>query len=167
MKSNILALLIIIFGMVFYFVFNSEIPDTPTSQEYRIDYDDVKSIKTGIDLLDIFLNNLFVGLMLSLLGFFTGGLLTTLVLFWNGYILAIVYHIGFEVLSFDTLLYYSKHIPLEFFAFILFANTGFKGFYFIKDIILKKKINLKMLPKFQKLLIPTCLLLLAAIIEVL
>ena len=167
MKSNILALLIIISGMAFYFAFNSEVPDTPSSREYRIDYDDIKSIKTGIDFLDIFLNNLFVALMLSLLGFFTGGLLTTLVLFWNGYILAIVYHIAFEVLSIETMLYYSKHIPLEFFAFILFAKTGFKGFYFIRDIIIKKKINFQMLPKLQKLLIPTGILLVAAIIEVL
>ena len=44
----------------------------------------MKVIDTCFNFLDIFLNNLIVGLILSIFGFLSGGLVTIIVLFWNG-----------------------------------------------------------------------------------
>lgn len=117
--------------------------------------------------MDIFLNNLLVGLMLSVLGFFTAGLLTAVLLFWNGYILGIVYSAAFYILDMGHLLYHSKHIPLELYGLVLFSQIGFKGFFFFREIVLGRGIRIRAFLDLNKFLVPTLCLSLAAFLEVL
>lgn len=136
-------------------------------KKYEIKYDEMKIIDTGFNFLDIFLNNLIVGLILSILGFLSGGLITIIVLFWNGYILSIIYNMAFNLLDSKEIFYYSKHIPLEMIGLILLSSIGFKGFFFYKEVFLEKKINLKIIPKSSEFALPILLLFIASIIETL
>jgi uncharacterized membrane protein SpoIIM required for sporulation len=133
---------------------------------YRIDSQDLNSFNTGLIALDIFLNNIIVGLLLSIFGFFSGGLLSILILFWNGYLIGSIYIESWANLSLNQIFYYSKHIPLELFAFVLFANFGLKGFVFYKKLF-KYKIDIGLIPSYRCLILPTILLLIASIIEIL
>ena len=137
------------------------------SHDYIFDPEVLKSYDTGHLWLDIFLNNLFLCLIISVIGYFTGGFLTVTLLFWNGYILGIIYNAGFMNLSLDELIYNSKHLPFELTAIVLFSNFGLKGFQFYKSIILEKKFELTLLGNFGRLFIPTVLLLTSSIIETL
>ncbi len=127
----------------------------------------MKVINTGFDFLDIFLNNLIVGLILSVFGFLSGGIITTVVLFWNGYILSIIYNTAFNLLESKEIFYYSKHIPLEMIGLILLSSIGFRGFFFYKEVFLEKKLNLKIIPKSNEFPLPILLLFIASIIETL
>ncbi len=127
----------------------------------------MEAIQTGVNLVDIFLNNSLLGLMLSVLGFFTAGLLTVGLLFWNGYMLGIVYSAAFRVLDVGHLLYYSKHIPLELYGLVLFSQMGFKGFFFFREILLERGIRREAFLDLKGLALPTLCLLLAACLEVL
>ena len=80
MKTNLLAFLFFSIGILLYVVLNDNSTDFDLKEEYTINPSDLKSIDTGIYFLDIFLNNIIVGLMLSYLGFFTGGILTAVLL---------------------------------------------------------------------------------------
>lgn len=127
----------------------------------------MKVIDTGFNFLDIFLNNLIVGLILSIFGFLSGGLVTIIVLFWNGYILSIIFNLALNLLETIEILYYSKHIPIEIIGLILLSSIGFKGFLFYKEVFFQKKINLKIIPKSNEFILPVSLLFIASIIETL
>lgn len=166
MKKHIFSIIIILAG--FFYYSEPQISEHSIKQKkYEITYDDIKVINTGFNFLDIFLNNLIVGLIISVFGFLSGGLITTVVLFWNGYILSIVYSMAFNILEIQEILYYSKHIPLEFIALILLSSVGYKGFFFYKEAFIQKKLNLNLIPKVNEFALPVSLLFIASIIETL
>lgn len=140
MKRHLFSIIIILCG--FYYYSKPQISETNIeNKRYEISYDEMKIIDTGFNFLDIFLNNLIVGFILSIFGFLSGGLITIIVLFWNGYILSIIFNLALNLLETKEILYYSKHIPIEIIGLILFSSIGFKGFLFYKDVFFQKKIN--------------------------
>jgi hypothetical protein len=166
MKKHLFSIIIILSG--FYYYSEPQISETKIeNKRYEISYDEMKVIDTGFNFLDIFLNNLIVGLILSIFGFLSGGLVTIIVLFWNGYILSIIFNLALNLLETIEILYYSKHIPIEIIGLILLSSIGFKGFLFYKEVFFQKKINLKIIPKSNEFILPVSLLFIASIIETL
>jgi uncharacterized membrane protein SpoIIM required for sporulation len=166
MKKHLFSIIIILSG--FYYYSEPQISETKIeNKRYEISYDEMKVIDTGFNFLDIFLNNLIVGLILSIFGFLSGGLITIIVLFWNGYILSIIFNLALNLLETIEILYYSKHIPIEIIGLILLSSIGFKGFLFYKEVFFQKKINLKIIPKSNEFILPVSLLFIASIIETL
>ena len=103
---------------------------------------------------------------MSFVGFFTGGLLKVFILVWNGFLFAMIYNSVIYTVPLETILYSSKHVFFELFAFLLFAEFGFKGFQFVKNIISNNEINFNHMPSLYKLILPGVLLLFSAFLEV-
>lgn len=139
---------------------------SPTS-DYGFSYHQLTPSYTNVLFIDIFFNNLFLCLMLSIIGYLSGGLLTIILLFWNGYILGIPIKAASLTLSLSDILLYSIHIPLELFSLFAFATFGLKGFYFYKNILSKQGIKLPSAKDFKILILASCTLFIAAIIETL
>ena len=167
MKTSLLALLFFSIGIVLYITIYDSSTNIEFKEEFAINPEDIKSISTGVTFIDIFLNNLIVGIMLSYIGFLTGGVLTAILLIFNGFLVSTIYGYGIHFMSFEDILYYSKHVPIELIALFLFSNIGFSGYGFMKNILLRKEVHMDSLPKFRKLIFPTLLTFIASIIEVL
>lgn len=167
MKNFILSIFIFILGLFYYPCSNASYNKDKNIEKIENSVKPNKNIygDTNKNFFQIFLNNLFIAFLLSVLGFLSGGILTILILFWNGYLLSIVYSEAFHSLTFTDILYYSKHIPLELFALMLFSNIGYKGFYFYKEFFINKNISVNYLPKMSNFLLPICLLFISAVIE--
>ena len=119
------------------------------------------------NFVNIFVTNLFVGIVLSIIGFFTGGILTLLILIWNFFLLWLVYFPVFTThRNINAILYFSKHLPIEIYAFVLFSLIGFRGFKFYTKLIISHQLDKKLLPNLKELLFPSILLLLSSLIEV-
>jgi hypothetical protein len=118
---------------------------------------DLQIIQTKYNYINIFVTNFVVGLVLSIIGFFTGGMLTLLILIWNFLLLCLIYSsvISTNDISIDIILYYSKHLPLEIYAFALFSIVGFKGFKFYKKLIVSQHFDNKLLPNLKEILLPS------------
>ena len=166
MKYYFIALLLLISGVLF-FILGHDFQQSYSSDNYDFSYDGLSMLNTGFSFVDIFLNNLFVAFLLSVFGFITGGLLSSIILFWNGYLLGIIYSVAFYALPLSTVIYNSKHIPTELYALIAFSTIGFQGFYFCRDLIVHGKISKQYIPNIRKLLLPTILLFISSILEVL
>ncbi|WP_452602997.1 stage II sporulation protein M [Pontimicrobium sp. MEBiC06410] len=172
MKYKIAAFSIFILGFLYYTLFvldlnNDTALDCINDKFAKVDYSKIQAVSFDIDFVNIFINNLIVALFLSILGFFSGGVLTTAILFWNGFLFAAVFILGFYGLSIDTLLYVCKHAPIELYALFLFSEFGLKGASFYKKVLIQKAIDFKLFPNIKTLLLPTLLLLIASIIETL
>ncbi len=166
MKSSLLAIGALLGGFLYFYL-----TYTPTPSQYgalySIDGDDLKNFETGFLFLDIFLNNLMIGVLLAIFGFITGGAMTLILLFWNGYLLSMIYSASIGTLPTSEILSSSKHIPLELFSFLLYAQIGLRGFGFFRQILLHKKIDTQTIPNPKKLIAPTIILFVASILETL
>jgi len=117
--------------------------------------------------LFILLNNCLVALLLSVAGFFTGGLLTIIFNIWNG--------IFFGLLLQVTMYYMPQKLwtpllygPFEMLAFFLFSAFGFEGTAYIKNIFLNIPVSLSInMLNIKRLWLPAVLLCTAAVIEAL
>ena len=167
MKTSLLALLFFSIGILLYVILYDNSTNIEFKEEFAINPEDLKSISTGITFVDIFLNNLIVGLMLSYLGFFTGGVLTAILLIFNGFLVSTIYGYGIHFMPFEDILYYSKHVPIELVALFLFSKIGFSGYDFMKSILSRKVVNMDSLPRVRKLMFLTLLIFIASIIEIL
>jgi uncharacterized membrane protein SpoIIM required for sporulation len=113
----------------------------------------------------IFLKNIIVAFLLSIGGYFSGGVLTVAVLFVNGFFLGSYFtsyhYCNISLLKFSY--YFIFHGILEFYSFFLFSNIGYNGYEFYRKIIFKNetRINIKLIPFIK----PTILLVIAALIE--
>ncbi len=125
-------------------------------------------IHTKYDFINIFISNLVVGLVLSIIGFFTGGLITFFIIVWNLLLIWILYSNAiYNHNSLSLILYLSKHVPLEIYAFTLFSIVGFRGFGFYKQLIVYKNFDIKLFPNIYEIIFPSILLFFSSSIEVL
>lgn len=133
--------------------------------DYEIDVSGNFFKTLNFDFIKIFINNLTVGLLLAIGGYFTSGILTILILLWNGVVLDSLFTL-FHNLNISLELFISMfiiHGIPEFYGLILFSSIGYKGYKFY-DIFLKTgklEINLKI----KEFKYPILLLTFAAIIE--
>lgn len=169
MKYKLFSLSVFAFGFVIIFIFlNLEVSNNDLNPIKFSGYENLQIIDTNIKFLDIFFNNLVVAFILSILGFLSGGLLTIVTLFWNGFLLGIILFLGYYGLEIHTFLYLIKHIPLELYAFLIFSEFGLKGFNLYKKILTNNEtIDIQSTLNFKKLIAPIIILFIASIIETL
>lgn len=84
--------------------------------------------------ITILLKNTGVALLLSIGGYFSGGILTIIVLFANGFYLGTYFttYNSSNITLFKFSFYFIFHGILEFYAFFLFSNIGYRGYSFIE-----------------------------------
>ena len=171
-KKMLLSILFFFFGLLTYvLVYNEDLNNvknqstTIVEENNRVLND--TALQKAKNAFYIFKNNMKVGIQLSVLGFLSGGILTLISLFWNGFILGNILYMATEILSTEEIIYYLKHAPTEIFALLLFSVIGLKGFYFYKNIYYKKNISKLLFPKITDFILPTLLLFISSIIEVL
>lgn len=160
-KCIFLAFLFFLLGVLYsYFNFNPVFLMGSVDNELSI-------IEKEHSFFIIFLNNLSVGLLLSLGGYLSGGLLTVSVLFWNGFVLTeiILTSMTLEIGGYFILYSLIFHAPLEIYSFLLLSSIGMKGFRIIKKIILNKDLNSMSFPKYKQFIPPLIILFISAIIE--
>ncbi|MGY0426046.1 MAG: hypothetical protein ACWIPI_04345 [Polaribacter sp.] len=141
----------------------------------NLEYQNSKNITSNLQILhtkynyvNIFVTNLVVGFVLSIIGFLTGGMLTLLILLWNFLLLWLIYaSVISNHYNIGIILYFSKHLPIEIYAFALFSIIGFRGAKFYKKLIVSNELDTKLFPSIKEILIPSLLLFLSSLIEVL
>ena len=114
----------------------------------------------------IFFNNLKVGLLIALGGYFSFGLISAFILFYNGFLLYEIISIASLVgLSLNEILYGTiYHGLIEFIAFLLFGSIGFKGILFGCRVCKNQKVRFMEL-SYKSFIQPTVFLAISAIIE--
>ncbi|MBS9768355.1 MAG: stage II sporulation protein M [Flavobacteriaceae bacterium] len=167
MKNKCIAFAFFLLGIVLFIISKdtSQLPITTDNSEIKISFYESMEAFQGYEFIGIFLHNIVVGILLSIIGYFSGGFLTSIVLIWNGFLVALVYNIGIYQLPLDTILYASKHVPFEVYAFLVFADFGLQGRFFITKILKHNEIDFSLIPNYRKLLFPTVLLVISAFLE--
>ncbi len=168
MKNKCIAFAFFVLGIVLFFISKdtSQLPINTPNIEAKISFFESMEAFKGYEFIGIFLHNIVVGILLSVVGYFTGGFLTSVVLIWNGFLVALVYNMGIIYqLPLDSILYASKHAPVEVYAFLVFADFGLQGRIFITKIFKHNEIDFSLIPNYRKLLFPTILLIIAAFLE--
>lgn len=113
----------------------------------------------------IFLTNTVVALLLSIGGYFSGGLLSVIISLWNGVKLGMIVGQALFHLSLISLLLAFIHGPFEIVALCWFGGIGMLGFWNVKRIWNNKKPVLISFPGYKKFVPPLVLLFGSAIIE--
>lgn len=166
MKVNKIHLAIIFVLVLMLFSFKP-LDLNPTFSNANNFTSSLEIIHTKYSFINIFLSNLIVGLILSVVGFFTGDLMTLLTILWNLLIVWIIYSNAFSGNNnIQAILYFSKHAPLEIYSFALFSIIGFSGFKFYRKLIVYQEFDVKLFPNVKEIIIPIILLLIASLIEV-
>lgn len=111
----------------------------------------------------ILFKNLIVGVLISVFGYFTCGLFSIVILFWNGMLIGII--IKSNPIDSSVIPYFVYHGFFEITAFLCFGLIGTKGFDFFVNLFKKNIIRFD----FSKtlFLFSIILLFIAAIIETL
>jgi len=115
----------------------------------------------------IFLHNLFVASMICIGGYVTGGLLSLVMLLYNGFLTTSI--IINDFLSHKGIWYLFNHLFLhgifEITSFIWFGAIGVSGFFAWKSLIYSKPIRSQSQFSLGRLYAPLILLAIAAIVE--
>lgn len=113
----------------------------------------------------LLVNNTLVGIFLSIGGYFTAGIMTILVLFWNGLSLGLIISQQSQtnLNFFEFSKYFIYHGIFEFYAFILFANIGYSGIEFYKNLFKNNEVITRL--NYRQFLLPQTILTMAALIE--
>lgn len=131
-------------------------------------YSSLLNFNFNVDVfLKILKSNFIVAFLLSIGGYYSGGVLTVLVLLLNGYYLGInftvIHNTNLTFLEFSK--FFIFHGILEFTAFLLFARIGYSGFYFYKKFLKEEKLKIDF--HFKSYTKPSIILIIAAMIETL
>lgn len=141
--------------------------------EPQVNFSAVQITKTLPDLNDIFrifrqihVHNFLVAILLYVVAYFTGGILTILVSIWNGFIIGISVQTALmNDIKVTKLLMYLLHAPFEFVALTWFGALGLLGTENLNKIIKEEELSLNNFPKVRNYYYPAILLLIAAMIE--
>jgi uncharacterized membrane protein SpoIIM required for sporulation len=140
-----------------------------------VEYGVSSTIPSGISLYKVFTNNVFFQIIISNLsvlfviiygGFFTGGLITIIILIWNTFITYLsVIQGGYKYSIHELFLNFMYHGIFELASYLVAANISYRGFSFYRGILIHDKMNFKLLPTRNEVFFLIALLLIAAIIE--
>jgi uncharacterized membrane protein SpoIIM required for sporulation len=146
---------------------------------YLIDFDITEftknkaSIYNSKSFIEIFYyilkSNSIVGLLSCYLGYLSGGLITLIILIFNGYLFGIYFFPFLKLSTLDfqhnqPLINLFGHVPFEIISFSLFGALGLRGFDWLIKLYSDKGIEID-LPSPEALLIPFLILVFATIIE--
>lgn len=113
----------------------------------------------------ILVNNFVVALLISVGGFLTAGLLTSIVFIWNGFMLAMMVRTVNELFSKGVIKFFLFHGIFEISSFLIFGIIGFGGFTFWRTVVNESKVPLEHIPHWRSFIVPSTLLVIAAGIE--
>ncbi len=150
------------FSLFFYF---EKLPSSKMSHSFQGNF---HFVLNPLLFCKIFLNNILVGFVVSVVGYFTGGLLTGITFVWNGFILGITIEEALSHGISGPILIYSLsiHGPIELISFLYLGTIGFKGIYFYKHLLRNNLNDFKyQLPSIKLFIYPILGLLIAALIE--
>lgn len=116
-------------------------------------------------LIFILETNLIIASVISILGFLTGGLLSIMVLFFNGLKIGEILNVSNGDIEI-VISYLIGHGIFEIFAFILFSVIGLAGFRFYYHLYKGDDVRVYF-PNISLFVFPTIVLLIAAFIEAL
>ncbi|MEM6816376.1 MAG: stage II sporulation protein M [Bacteroidota bacterium] len=117
------------------------------------------------DFLQVLSSNIIVLIVILYAGFFTGGLMSALVLFWNGLIAMLVFVQFADMYAFDKLLYaFMLHGSIELPVFFIAANKSYRGLNFYLSMY-REKLNLNLIPSPKEFAGLGAALVLAALVE--
>jgi hypothetical protein len=165
-KNAVVCFFLWVFGFFIAFsLFNHHVPVSMQhrfhlTQPYRL-----IGANTIRAFVKIFLTNTGVALLLSVGGYFTGGLLAVFISLWNGIKLGLIFGKALFHFSLIYLLTAFIHGPFEIAAFSWFGGLGLLGFLNVRKIWKKEKPTLHDFPDFKNFVPPLALLLMAAVIE--
>lgn len=159
-KKILYCFLFFLMGSI-YSILNFEIIQKTDTSIYKLEIFD-----TPHTFYNILSNNIIVGLLISIGGYFSGGFLVIVILFWNGFFLSeiILTSIALNIPHREIIYGTIYHGIIEIFALLIFGKIGLKGWEFYKRIFYKNKFTLHDL-NIKYLLIPIILLLISAVIE--
>lgn len=99
MKRYIIILSVFLIGFLVF-----KVPVTqPADIKCRFDLSQFNNFNSGFLCLDIFLNNLLICFFIAFFGFLSGGIITLLVIFWNGYLLSMFMKTGYSLMQLSEL----------------------------------------------------------------
>jgi uncharacterized membrane protein SpoIIM required for sporulation len=159
--ENIYQFCILVFSIICGFLLSYYLEKKGISVNYSINNQQNIIIFRSDVFCQIFFQNCFIALLISIGGFLTGGLVSIIILFWNGAMIG-----GFfkYYLIDDTIIpYFIYHGIFEITAFLCFGIIGLKGWNFYRNLFKKNIIKFY----FQKNLFvfSTIALFIGAIIE--
>jgi uncharacterized membrane protein SpoIIM required for sporulation len=164
---KLIASFMLIGALAFYFGLQSEM----LAQESKMDFMHNKNYGSQLGVFFfLFSNNLKVGLLITTLGFLTGGIASFIIFFWNGYTLGILIKSLYSTYNEPNLIIFNHLLPhafTEILAFCLFGCIGFKGFYFIRHLFRESELSFQLLPRITEFYLPIILLIVSALIETL
>ena len=115
--------------------------------------------------LKIAYTNIFVAFLLSFVGFYTGGLLSLVILLFNGFMLKMAIIQLPDSWNDLYIASYFWHAPFEIIAFSWFGAIGMLGFTNIRKLFNNETLDLKTPNQLSMYINPLILLLIADIIE--
>lgn len=164
----LLSLAFWLVGFALTFALNAATaPMQPTTSNASFNLNGVSLFHSNNVFLFILINNCIVALILSLGGYFTGGLLTLVFNIWNGVVFGLIFQVAFRYIP-DKLWIIFLYGPVELLAFAQFSAFGLEGFANVKRIIKSQPLQVALSRStILRLRIPLVLLILAAILEAL
>ena len=114
----------------------------------------------------VLFNNLFIGLILSVLGYFSFGFISIIVSIYNGFIFSL--YINEFIMKYSIYSFYLVcfHVPTEFFALCYLGSIGLRGNKNLIYIISNKEyLYFERFPSLKVLTFPIILLAFSALIE--
>lgn len=116
----------------------------------------------------ILLTNLLLGVLVSVVGFVTAGIVTATVFLWNGFLLGLVI-MKYTFVTEEPMLLMRDlflHGSFEMLGLLWFGAYGFLGWPFVKSVFFTNEgTSASKLPQIRDFLPPTLLLFIAAFIE--
>ncbi|MBY0432987.1 MAG: stage II sporulation protein M [Cyclobacteriaceae bacterium] len=159
------ALIVALILIGYFLGFMTNVPNSHSEETFNVAQNVIDKWQT---FRIVFFQNLKVALMLSVFGFFSGGLLTTAVLVWNGYTMGMLIKISkIQYLNTSEMIYYQilPHALPELLSFSLFACIGLRGFTFISKLLIQSEVDNSLIPKLSEGIVPIIFLLIAGWLE--
>ena len=153
------------FLLAFFIYQPSSVLKAATSSR-QLNWKAVSLFRTHNIFLFIISNNFVVAVLLSVAGFFTGGLLTVACNIWNGLFFGFIFCVTLHYLPPEKLCLGLFYGPFELAALFLFSAFGLEGFTQVKNVLNNKPVSFAITPsQLSRLWIPCVLLTIAALIE--
>ncbi len=135
-------------------------------QTTQLSLDGISVVEHLLEIKTIFFHNLFIGIVIYIAGYLTFGLATFIITVWNGVLFALSLNLISNRINADLLVLFS-HAPIEIAALCCFGALGLAGFPNFKLLLNNEEISFISFFNVKKLLFPTLLLFMAAVMEVL
>lgn len=119
-------------------------------------------------IVGFFLNNLVVGIIMTVSGWLTAGILSCVISFWNAFLIgvllkaAVVMGISYDVI-FNKIAW---HGSFEILGLLIFGAMGLKGLNLVQSLLFNKPFESPFKKLLSSALLGTSLLFIAALIEI-